>query len=253
MDVVIAVFQKYDLVLAFAVIGAVMYLSHLFCDKVLNGKIHGSALAIFIGLVMAYFGGVYSGGHHGISDLKGFSGLSIMGGSMLRDFSIVATAYGVDVKKIMHVGLSGIVSLFLGLLISFLCGAVVAFAFGYTDAVSITTIGGGAVTYIVGPVTGAALGASSEVIALSITAGLAKSILTMVATPMVAASIGLNDPKSAIVFGGLLGTTSGVAAGLAATDIKLVPYGTMIATFYTGLGCLLVPSVFFLTVRALIG
>ena len=40
-------------------------------------------------------------------------------------------------------------------------GAGVAFAFGYRDAVSVTTIGAGAVTYIVGPVTGAALGAAS--------------------------------------------------------------------------------------------
>ena len=79
-----------------------------------------------------------------------------------------------------------------------------------------------------------------------------KSILVMVGTPMVASRIGLDNPQSAMVFGGLMGTTSGVAGGLAATDPKLVPYGAMTATFYTGLGCLLVPSVLFLTVRALI-
>jgi hypothetical protein len=45
-----------------------------------------------------------------------------------------------------------------------------------------------------------------------------------------------------MALGGLMGTTSGVAAGLAATDVKLVPYGAMTATFYTGLGCLLCPS-----------
>ena len=38
-------------------------------------------------------------------------------------------------------------------------GAGVAVAFGYTDPVAVTTIGGGAATYIVGPVTGTALGA----------------------------------------------------------------------------------------------
>ena len=37
----------------------------------------------------------------------------------------------------------------------------------------------------------------------------------------------------------------------AATDPKLVPYGAMTATFYTGVGCLLAPSVLFLAVRAL--
>ncbi|MBT5031629.1 MAG: malonate transporter subunit MadM, partial [Proteobacteria bacterium] len=128
-----------------------------------------------------------------------------------------------------------------------------AIAYGYTDPVDITTIGAGAATYIVGPVTGTALGASSEVIALSVAAGLIKSILVMTTTPVVAKYIGLDNPQSAMVFGGLMGTTSGVAAGLAATDPKLVPYGAMTATFYTGVGCLLAPSVLFLIVNALLG
>ena len=102
-----------------------------------------------------------------------------------------------------------------------------------------------------GPVTGTALGASSEIMALSIAAGLVKSILVMVATPLMAPYVGLNNPKSAMIFGGLMGTNSGVAAGLAAVDPKLVPYGAMTATFYTGIGCLLVPSVFFLIIRSL--
>ena len=55
-----------------------------------------------------------------------------------------------------------------------------------------------------------------------------------------------------MIFGGLMGTTSGVAGGLAATDPKLVPYGAMTATFYTGVGCLLAPSILFLIVNALI-
>ena len=49
----------------------------------------------------------------------------------------------------------------------------------------------------------------------------------------------------------VLSRMSGVAGGLAATDPRLVPYGGMTATFYTGLGCLLGPSVLFLTVAAL--
>jgi malonate transporter MadM subunit len=109
------------------------------------------------------------------------------------------------------------------------------------------TIGGGAVTFIVGPVTGAALGASSDVIALSIAAGVIKSIAIMIVTPLVAKAAGLNSPAAAIVYGGLMGSTSGVAAGLAATDPKLVPYGAMTATFYTGLGCLLAPSALYLS------
>jgi malonate transporter MadM subunit len=54
-----------------------------------------------------------------------------------------------------------------------------------------------------------------------------------------------------MVFGGLMGTTSGVAAGLAATDPKLVPYGAMTATFYTGVGCLLGPSILFFLVSTI--
>ncbi|MGB1814804.1 MAG: hypothetical protein ACPHJ3_05560, partial [Rubripirellula sp.] len=123
------------------------------------------------------------------------------------------------------------------------------YAFGYRDAESITTIGAGAATYIVGPVTGSALNASSEVIALSVAAGLVKSILVMILTPLVASRIGLDNPRSALIFGGLMGTTSGVAAGLAATNEKLVPYGAMTATFYTGLGCLLGPSLIFMIVE----
>ena len=54
-----------------------------------------------------------------------------------------------------------------------------------------------------------------------------------------------------LIFGGMMGTTSGVAAGLAATDPKLVPYGAMTATFYTGLGVFICPSILFLIVEAL--
>jgi len=108
------------------------------------------------------------------------------------------------------------------------------------------------VTYIVGPVTGDALGVSSAVVTLSVAAGLVKSILVMIGTPLVARYIGLDNPQSAMVFGGLMGTTSGVAAGLAATDPKLVPYGAMTATFYTGVGCLLGPSILYIVVDALV-
>ena len=75
----------------------------------------------------------------------------------------------------------------------------------------------------------------------------------MIGTPFVAKSIGLDNPLSAMIYGGLMGTTSGVAGGLAATDPKLVPYGAMTATFYTGVGCLLAPSLLFMMVRFFTG
>jgi len=116
---------------------------------------------------------------------------------------------------------------------------------GYHDIKSVVTIGAGACTFIVGPVTGNAIGASSDVIAISIAIGVIKSVLVTVMTPLVAKRIGLNNPQTAMIYGGLMGTTSGVAAGLAATNPKLVPYGALTATFYTGLACLLCPSVLY--------
>ena len=242
---------SYSLVTAFAVVGLVMGLSYVVSARLTRNRIHGSAIAIFTGLVLAYIGGVQTGGKHGIADIPALSGIGIMGGAMIRDFAIVATAMGVGMHELRRAGLGGAIALVVGVVVSFAIGAAVAWVAGYRDPVSMTTIGGGAATYIVGPVTGTALGADSDVIALSVAAGLVKSILVMIGTPLIAKRIGLDNPRTAMVFGGLLGTTSGVAGGLAATDPKLVPYGAMTAIFYTGLGCLLGPSLMFFIIRSL--
>ena len=252
-DTLAGVLSANGLVTAFAFVGLVVWLSYLVSDRLTAGRIHGSAIAILVGLILAWVGGVATGGERGLADIPVLAGVGIMGGAMLRDFAIVATAFGVRFDEIRKAGLGAALGLILGVLGSFVVGGLVAYAFGYRDAVSMTTIGAGAATYIVGPVTGTAIGASSEVVALSIAAGLVKSMLVMTLTPFVARYIGLDNPRSAMIFGGLMGTTSGVAGGLAATDPKLVPYGAMTATFYTGLGCLLGPSVFYFTVRAFFG
>jgi len=83
------------------------------------------------------------------------------------------------------------------------------------------------------------------VITLSIAAGVVKVVIVTIFTPLLAKRIGLVDKNTAMVFGGIMGTTSGVSAGLAATDMKLVPYGAITATFYTGLACLICPSILF--------
>ena len=114
------------LIVAFVFVGVLVWLSYFVSDRLTSGRIHGSAVAIALGLVLAWFGGRATGGTQGIADF---------------------------------------------------------------------------------------------------------SLLTGV---------------------GLMGTTSGVAGGLAATDPKLVPYGAMTATFYTGVGCLLAPSVLYLIVRAVV-
>ena len=241
------------LVTAFAIIGLVVLISGQISRRLTFGRVHGSAIAILIGLALAYWGGAITGGHKGLADLSLFGGIGLMGGAMLRDFAIVATAFEVQATEARKAGLVGVVSLLLGTVLPFIVGALVARAFGYSDAVSMTTIGAGAVTYIVGPVTGAAIGASSDVMALSIATGLIKAIMVMVGTPIAARFLGLKTPRSAMVFGGLAGTVSGVSAGLAATDRKLVPYGALVATFHTGLGCLMGPSILFFAVKALVG
>ena len=234
-------------------VGAVVAVSGVISRRLTFGRVHGSAIAIFLGLALAYVGGKISGGSKGLADLALFSGVGLMGGNMLRDFAIVATAFEVQATEARRAGWVGAVALLLGTVVPFVVGASVARAFGYSDAVSMTTIGAGAVTYIVGPVTGAAIGASSDVMALSIATGVIKAILVMIATPMAAKFLRLKTPRSAMVFGGLAGTVSGVSAGLAATDRRLVPYGALVATFHTGLGCLLGPSVLFFAVKMFIG
>ena len=237
--------QTNALLTAFAFIGLVMWLSSALSKYLTFGRIHGSAFAIMIGLALAYVGGRYTGGKSGLADVPLLSGVGLMGGAMLRDFAIVATAFEVDVARARQAGLIGALAVVLGAILPFTVGVMVAYAYGYRDTVSLCTIGAGAITYIVGPVTGAALGASSPVIALSIATGVLKAILVMIGTPFVAKLIGLDNPRSAMVFGGLMGTVSGVSAGLAATDRRLAPYGALTATFHTGLGCLLAPSLFY--------
>lgn len=252
VDALAQVLAKSALITAFVFVGILVWFSYWLSSKLTRGRVHGSAIAITIGLLLAYIGGAVTGGRQGLADFTVLAGVGLMGGAMFRDFAIVATAFGADLDELRKAGAVGAASIVIGVVLSFVVGAIVALAFGYTDAVSVSTIGAGAATYIVGPVTGTALDAQSGVIALSVAAGLTKSVLVMVATPLVAGRIGLDNPHAAMIYGGLMGTTSGVAGGLAATDPRLVPYGAMTATFYTGVGCLLAPSVLFLAVRGIL-
>jgi len=241
------IFSRYDLVFAFLFVGLLMSASILLSRVLFRGRIPGAAIAITLGLVLAWFGG-----KKGVADFPVMAGLSLLGGAMLRDFSIVSTAMGASLSEIRRSGPAGIASLFLGIVTAFSIGSAVAFGMGYADAKSIATIGAGACTFIVGPVTGTALGAPSDIIALSIAIGVIKTVVVTVLTPLIARRIGLDNPHTAMVYGGLIGTTSGVAAGLAATDPRLVPYGALTATFYTGTACLLCPSALYFLLTLLV-
>ena len=248
MAMLTKVLTKNGLIFAFVLIGLTNLVAYKMAGLT-KGRIHGSAVAIFFGLVLAYIGG----GAKGIATIPMFAGIGMMGGAMFRDFAIVSTAFGADLREIKKVGVVGVLSLVFGLVTSWIAGVAIAYMFGYRSPVELCTIGAGVATFVVGPVTGAALGASSEVIAISIAAGVVKSVLVMIMTPFVAKAIGLNNPQSAMVFGGIMGTTSGTAAGMAAVDPKLVPYCAMTATFYTGSGCLTFPSIFYLLTKAIFG
>ena len=139
-------FSKYDLITSFTIVGITMYVAYVLSNKLTKGRIHGSAIAIVLGLVLAYIGGIQTGGEKGLSDISIFAGIGLMGGGMFRDFAIIATAFGANFDEIKKAGFNGILSLFIGVIVSFIAGVAVALAFGYTDAVSLTTIGAGAVT-----------------------------------------------------------------------------------------------------------
>jgi malonate transporter MadM subunit len=233
-------FIKNGFIFSFLLVGIMMVITEFLSKRVIKNKIPGVALAIILGLILAGFGK-----EKGIANIPMFAGMAILGGSMMRDFAIVSTALGASFDEIKKAGWIAVLSLFIGIFFSFTIGTIVSYAFGYRDAESIATIASGACTFIVGPITGSAVGASSEVITLSIAAGVVKVLIVTVFTPLTAKRIGLVDKNSAMVFGGIMGTTSGVSAGLAATDMKLVPYGAITATFYTGLACLICPSVLY--------
>ncbi|MDU7053321.1 MAG: malonate transporter subunit MadM [Dialister sp.] len=251
LDIAFKLFTKNGMVASFMMLGLITYIAYRI-ENLTKDRIHGSAIAIFLGLVLAYFGGIMTGGTKGIADIPVFAGMGLVGGAMFRDFAIVSTAFGADLREIKKIGWRGVVSLLLGEFICLIAGIAIAYPMGYTSAVDLVTIGAGIATFVVGPVTGAALGASSEVIAISIAAGVVKSVLVMLVTPFVAKPLGIDNPQSAMAFGGIMGTTSGTAAGMAAVNPKLVPYAAMTATFYTGLGCLLFPSLFYFMVHVFI-
>ena len=108
-----------NLITAFVFVGITVFVGYLLSNKFTKGRFHGSAIAIILGLVFAYFAGVFTQGERGVADLAILSGVGILGGSMLRDFAIVATAYGAKFSDLRSSGMAGIFSLFFGVILSF--------------------------------------------------------------------------------------------------------------------------------------
>jgi len=252
IDIFKELVTKNGLVWSFLIVGLIYYISTYVNKYIFREKSNTFTIAMIIAMIISAIAGLYTGKSKGLADVKLFAGVGLLGGAMLRDYAIVATAYGAKIEEIKKGGLMAVISLLIGVVGSYIIGVIIAILFGITDVKDIATIGAGACTFIVGPVTGESIGASSEAIALSVAAGVVKAVLAMILIPLLGNALKINNPQSAMVLGGLIGTTSGTVAGLTALNPALVPYGAMTATFYTGLGCLLAPSVLFLITRAIL-
>ena len=143
--------------------------------------------------------------------------------------------------------MAGVVALFAGVIVTFYVGAILAYFMGYTDVKSMATIGAGACTYIVGPVTGSALGASSDVIAISIAAGVVKTIVATIGTPLLAKYMKLDNAKTASVFGGLIGTTSGEDGRIGCYQSKACALWGIYGYLLYRIRLSLCPSILFIT------
>ena len=116
------------LIVAFAFIGAVIWLSNQIAHYLTRGRVAGSAIAVLAGLALAYWGGALTGKAKGLADITQFSGLALMGGAMMRDFTIVATASEVHVDEAKKAGWLGVLALVLGTIVPFIVGVGVAYA-----------------------------------------------------------------------------------------------------------------------------
>ena len=110
LDLLASVLIRNGLITAFAFVGVTVWLSYLVSNRLTKGHVHGSAIAILTGLALAYIGGVVTGGDQGLADIGIFAGVGLLGGAMLRDFAIVATAFGVQMDEIKKAGIGATVS-----------------------------------------------------------------------------------------------------------------------------------------------
>ena len=108
IDSIVPVLIANSLITAFVFIGLLMALCYWLGQRLFSGRIHSSALAIGLGLLLAYLGGTITGGNQGLADVSWLTGIGMMGGGMLRDFAIAATASGVQIDEIKRAGNSSL-------------------------------------------------------------------------------------------------------------------------------------------------
>src|SRR5699024_7280779 len=83
MELLTDFLENNGLIVAFAIVGILMLIAGGISKALTRGRLQGSAIAIIVGLILAYVGGAVTGGDSGIADITMFSGMSLMGGSML--------------------------------------------------------------------------------------------------------------------------------------------------------------------------
>ena len=69
LDLLRSALARHGLVTAFAFVGLTVWVSYLISDRLTRGRVHGSAIAILIGLGLAALGGAVTGGHRGLADI----------------------------------------------------------------------------------------------------------------------------------------------------------------------------------------
>jgi Malonate/sodium symporter MadM subunit. len=176
MDKLLELIEKNGLIFGFVVIGFVFIIGDFLSKNLFRSKVPGSAVSIFLGLVLGYLGGLWSDGEKGISDLSLFAGVGILGGSMFRDFTIVATALGANLELIRKAGWLGLVSLLMGIVFVFFPGGWTCLCRGVFGMLPVCA----PLVQVLVPTSSVRslvllVGASSEVIALSIAIGVSKN------------------------------------------------------------------------------
>lgn len=78
--ILLDVLTKNGLLTGFAVIGLTMLVSYWLSSRFTRGKLHGSAIAIMLGLALAYVSGLFTGGQKGVADLPLLTGVGLLGG-----------------------------------------------------------------------------------------------------------------------------------------------------------------------------
>ena len=76
LSVISKVFVQNGLVFSFMLIGIITLITYKI-SALTKGKIHGSAIAIFAGLVLAYIGGASTGGSKGLASIPLFAGVGM--------------------------------------------------------------------------------------------------------------------------------------------------------------------------------